>query len=553
MGSAAGESVPLGRPWRVRMEAARSGPRWARSDRRGGAEFAGEPPGSPWRAFRGPLLFALAITALTWAVFAFLEAAGYEATEAMESVNDILDTSTAVIAVVVGGLILLRWRLLGERRDVALGVGLVILGLVLVGFDELVVPRLAVGVRDDTVVELVAPLGFVISLAVLALPVLPLPSRLRERLRTLGAPAAVALAVAALVVVAVVLVLVPEAARVLAGRREGIVPSAGQAVAQAFLAGAVLLLALRFWLCADARDRPLYAWLALMLVGIAQARVALAITYSAGTLWLAASRILRFEGVLFALMGVNRDLQVHLTRQAAEVRRSEARMRSIEAQRRAEQDAQEERRHDVRSALFAIGGVADLLGRSHDDLDTGTVDALTHALGAEVTRLQELVAEQEREEPRSFPLRDVVEPIVLVEQSNGRDVTLQVDEHLVAVGRPTETVQVLRNLLDNAARYAPGAPVVVRGEARDDWVVLVVADGGPGVPPAERRAIFERSRRGSTSEGTQGSGLGLFVAARLMREQGGDLWVTDNRGGGAAFVMSLPAAGDGAGPRRRKR
>ena len=67
-----------------------------------------------------------------------------------------------------------------------------------------------------------------------------------------------------------------------------------------------------------------------------------------------------------------------------------------------------------------------------------------------------------------------------------------------------------------------------------------------------RRSIFERSRRGSTSDGVEGSGLGLYVASRLMREQGGDLWVTDNPGGGAAFVMSLPAP-DGTGPRRRRR
>jgi len=348
------------------------------------------------------------------------------------------------------------------------------------------------------------------------------------------------------------LVALPGMAEVLAGRRTGSVPTSAQAVGQGVLAGALLLLGIRFWRCADPDDRPLYAWLALMVLGIAESRAALAVTYPAGTLWLAASRILRFEGVLFALMGVNRDLDVHLKRQASALRQSQARVRSIEAQHRAEREAQEERHHDVRSALFAIGGVANLLERSHDELDAGTVDALTSALGAEVTRLQELVAEQEREEPRSFSVREHVEPIVLLERTNGRDVTLDVGDRLVAVGRPTETVQVLRNLLDNAARYAAGSPVVIHGEARDDWVVVVVSDRGPGVPAAERRSIFERSRRGSTSDGVEGSGLGLYVASRLMREQGGDLWVTDNPGGGAAFVMSLPAP-DGTGPRRRRR
>ncbi|HEX2040720.1 MAG TPA: HAMP domain-containing sensor histidine kinase [Acidimicrobiales bacterium] len=535
------------------MAAEEGGSRWARPARGGGAQAADGPRGSDRRPFTGPLLLALAITGLTWGVFAALDAGGYGATEAMASVNDILDTSTTVIAVVVGALVLLRWRLLGERRDIAVGVGLVILGAVFVGFDELVLPRLPVGARDDTLVELVPPLGFVVGLLVLALPVFPLPGRLRDRLRTVPPARAGVMALFGLAVLTTVLVLSPATAEILAGRREGTVPSAGQAVAHALVAGVVLLLAVRFWVCADARDRPLYAWLALMLLGLGEARMALAVTYPAGSLWLAASRILRFEGVLFALMGVNRDLHEQHARQATALRRSQARVRSIEAQREAERQALEERQHDVRSALFAIGGVADLLGRSHDELDAGTVDALTHALGAEVSRLQELVAAREREEPRPFPVCEVIEPVVLLERSSGHDVTLDVDDRLVAVGRPTETVQVLRNLLDNAARYAPGTPVEVRGEVRDDWVVVTVADKGPGVPVAERRTVFERARRGSTSAGTEGSGLGLYVASRLMREQGGDLWVADNPGGGAAFAMSLPAAGDGYGPRRRRR
>jgi signal transduction histidine kinase len=115
-----------------------------------------------------------------------------------------------------------------------------------------------------------------------------------------------------------------------------------------------------------------------------------------------------------------------------------------------------------------------------------------------------------------------------------------VGERLLAVGRPRETAQVLRNLLDNARLYAEASPVTITGEARDEWAVLMVDDSGPGVPPAERKAIFERSRRGATASGTEGSGLGLYVACRLMREQGGDLWVTDRPGGGARFVLSLP-------------
>ncbi|MDQ3756753.1 MAG: hypothetical protein M3394_02760, partial [Actinomycetota bacterium] len=115
MTAAAGGSVPLGQPRRAHMEAAHGGPRWARPAHRADAQSAGEPPRSDPGAFKGPLVFALLVTALTWVVFGVLHAGGYGATEAMGSVNDILDTSTTVLAVVVGGLVLLRWRLVGER------------------------------------------------------------------------------------------------------------------------------------------------------------------------------------------------------------------------------------------------------------------------------------------------------------------------------------------------------------------------------------------------------------------------------------------------------
>jgi signal transduction histidine kinase len=487
------------------------------------------------------LLFAVAVSALTWLVFTVLHIRDYQATADMESVNDILDTSVTVLAVVVGGLVLLRWRLVGERRDIAFGVGLILLGGVGVGFDELVVPRLPVDVRDDALVGSVASFGYATGTALLALPVLPLSRRLRARVRGIALGPGIAVVGIGSTALLAFLVAWPEASDALAGRRDAALASSAQSAAQVVFAVVFLFLAGRFWLCADPDDRPLYAWLALLVFGLGQARFALALTYPAGTLWLAASRILRFEGMLFALMGVNRDLREHLSRQASALRLTEARVRSIEVQREAERRAQEERQHDLRSALFAIGGVADLLRRGQDELDAGTIDALTDALGTEVARVQELVAEREREDLKPFSLRDLLAPLVVMEQSNGRDVTLAVSEHLTARGRPTETAQVVRNLLDNAARYAPHCPVAIRAEARDDWVVVVVEDTGPGVPPSERRTIFERSRRGSTSADTEGSGLGLYVASRLMREQGGDLWVGDRPGGGAAFLLSLPA------------
>lgn len=496
------------------------------------ATGAGDHQLPPRPRHRRAFLFATAVCALTWAVFAALHLAGYRESADMASLADIIDTSTVSLAAVVGVLLVMRWHLTDNRGDLSLGLGLFALGALTIGFDDLVVPRLPDTLHDAAAVGAVAPVGFVLALALCAAPVL----RPGRRPAAVMAAGAVALLLGAW--------LVPDVAHVLAGRRERAVPTTAEVVGQLAIAAALVALAVAYWRSARGRRRTIHAWVALMLLALAQSRTMLAFTFPAGTLWLAGSRILRMEALLFAVMGANRELHEGITTQQSALRRTSARLHSIEVQREAEQAALEERRHDVRSALFAIGGVAELLGRRHDDLDAGTMDALTQALGAEVDRLQTLVAEQEREELRPFALHDAVEAVVLLEQSNGLDLTCHVSRHLSALGRPKETAQVLRNLLDNARLYAPGSPVVVRAERRDDWVVVVVEDEGPGVPPAERKTVFERSRRGTTSAGTDGSGLGLYVGRRLMREQGGDLWVTDAPGGGAAFVLSLPVPPD---------
>ena len=500
----------------------------------------------PRPRYRGALTFVTVISALTWAVFAALQLAGYRETADMASLNDIVDSSAVVVAVMVAVLCMMHWRLAEEPGDLYVGLGLVALGVLSIGFDNLVVPRLPEGLQDSHAVTIVAPIGFVLTVVLLAVPLV---------LHRVNARHALAVVVGAAVVTAVAAWAFPAVSHVLAGRRDRAVPTGAESVAQVALAAVLLGLAVAYWRDGRARHRTLHAWLGLMLFGIVQSRAAFALTFPAGTLWLAGSRILRMEALLFVLMGINRELQEGFTRQQQEVRRSTAAVERLERQRTAEQQALEERSHDVRSALFAIGGVADLLNRAHDDLDAGTMEALTQALGAEVARLQELVSAQQREDPTPFRLLEAISPVLLLERSNGLDVSCMVDERMVVIGRPKETAQVLRTLLDNARAYAAGSPVTIRSERRDDWAVLLVEDSGPGVPAAERRAIFERAKRGSTADGAPGSGLGLYVAARLMREQGGDIWVTDRSGGGASFVMSLPAHSDGPGPpppRRRR-
>jgi two-component system sensor histidine kinase KdpD len=116
----------------------------------------------------------------------------------------------------------------------------------------------------------------------------------------------------------------------------------------------------------------------------------------------------------------------------------------------------------------------------------------------------------------------------------------------------TMTEQILLNLLENAARYAPpGSEValtgarVVRGSGVDgsgaEGYELSVVDHGPGVPAEERDDVFTEFRS-DRSEG--GSGLGLAIVRALTVAQGGTVRCEETPGGGATFVVHLPARTD---------
>ena len=114
--------------------------------------------------------------------------------------------------------------------------------------------------------------------------------------------------------------------------------------------------------------------------------------------------------------------------------------------------------------------------------------------------------------------------------------------------------QVVANLLSNALKHAPGAPVEVVVEPAGAAARLVVRDGGPGVPPALRARLFERFERAQESRNVGGLGLGLYIVRQLVEAHGGRVWL-DHGEKGAAFVVELPRvavhAGSPPGPDTR--
>jgi signal transduction histidine kinase len=101
-------------------------------------------------------------------------------------------------------------------------------------------------------------------------------------------------------------------------------------------------------------------------------------------------------------------------------------------------------------------------------------------------------------------------------------------------------------LLDNARVHAAESAVDLRVTCGKGTTALFVEDRGPGVPRVDCEEIFHRGWRGARSPG---SGLGLFIARRLVLQQGGSLLVEPRPGGGASFVVQLVTASSVASDR----
>jgi signal transduction histidine kinase len=115
--------------------------------------------------------------------------------------------------------------------------------------------------------------------------------------------------------------------------------------------------------------------------------------------------------------------------------------------------------------------------------------------------------------------------------------------------------QVFANLVENAIKYAPGSAIRISGDVADAGriVNLRVEDEGPGIPADDLAHIFDRFYRGRSPERSDiaGTGLGLAIARTIMEGHGGQIRAENRPGGGARFVLSLPAACSTHGPRRR--
>jgi two-component system sensor histidine kinase QseC len=209
--------------------------------------------------------------------------------------------------------------------------------------------------------------------------------------------------------------------------------------------------------------------------------------------------------------------------------------------------------HELRTPVAAVKVHADNLRTARDQQER---EESQQRLDAGVRRMERAIAQLlalSRVEPgASTQARDPVDlQRVLTHHiedmrllARDREITITSDaESAVVHGDAAALDGLVRNLLDNAVRYAPvGGQVRVQLAVADGEARLVVEDDGPGIAPEARARVFERFHR-ELGSGVEGSGLGLSIVAEVLASHAGGIVLDASPElGGLRASVTLPAA-----------
>jgi len=211
--------------------------------------------------------------------------------------------------------------------------------------------------------------------------------------------------------------------------------------------------------------------------------------------------------------------------------------------------------HDLKNPLSSVLFASDILRqdgckpervpRYLEMIHESAADALGY-----IRRYLETQAERAArrdEAPPSSSLRDVIAWLVeryeLQFEARGQRLLASLPEADSAVAIDARVLrQVAENLVSNAMKYAPDSVVELSArQASPGYWQLLVEDRGPGIPALRQRELFKPFQRLHDANDGNSSGLGLSLAKQIVAGHGGHLWYEDREGGGARFVLELPA------------
>jgi signal transduction histidine kinase/DNA-binding response OmpR family regulator len=214
--------------------------------------------------------------------------------------------------------------------------------------------------------------------------------------------------------------------------------------------------------------------------------------------------------------------------------------------------------HELRTPLNAVLGFSELLGDSRygplTERQTRYVNHI-HTSGQHLLRLINDILDLSKIEAGRLQLNvedvavdltfaDVCGALQPLVDKNGHQLLQSVPRGLMVRADTTRFRQMLMNLLGNAIKFTPkGGKIELTARQAGEMVRVEVRDSGPGIPPEEKRRIFEAFHRmRQTDKASEGTGLGLAITRRLVELHGGELDVESEPGAGSCFFFTIPGA-----------
>ena len=442
-------------------------------------------------------------------------------------------TTTALSAVGVFVLSRATWRQVGDRAALWAGCGALVIGIAAACRPELTGPLLGGGGPDDEWLSSIGAAALAVAPLLFAAGLIPRLRRLPVSAASLAAGAMLAVAALTLVGHAVPSLRTAVSVSQLTG---------GGGVGS--LAGGIVVIALWLALAVGYTTRGLsrrwlYTWPGLMLFAVTLSELGAGAAAPTNA-WAVGAVLLEAVGVLLAMVGSHFELIRVYEDQSLQLIDSALEAETAEVRERARAGALSARRHDLVNAIMAIDGAAMILEREFDRLTTDDRERLASVVGSGTARLRRLLAQERADEAPVSLARTAA--LVAEDPTWASQLKVDVTPDLLAVGSPAETAEAVRQLVDFASRRSATGPVTLRGERDGRWAVLRVEDDGPTMPRELRRTLTDPEGR---REPGREDAMSVQVAARLMRGQGGDLWVEPRAGGGTSFGICLPAMAAG--------
>ena len=212
--------------------------------------------------------------------------------------------------------------------------------------------------------------------------------------------------------------------------------------------------------------------------------------------------------------------------------------------------------HDLRTPLAVITGASSALADPTLALDPAARTRLALSIETKARQMSDLISDVldlMRFESGEVRLNRHAESLPDLVDLTLTRVEPALDHHHVVVELPDSLplvdvdaaliVQVLANLLENAARHTPaGTHVRLAGHEQGELVSVSVSDDGPGLPAGDAERIFAKFHRGRGESNTGGAGLGLAICRAIVTAHGCTITAGNTPAGGACFEFTLPVS-----------